>query len=140
MTTLREEKREEEVLPAAPDPGILCPQARAHASSVPLPSKTSLQAVTERVRQAGDLASKAAGLLDKPGALAHSQPPSFRQARDRHHECAEHFSSAVLRGARLAWGYWHLLVKAVLNGLEWVLESPLRFAVAALIVTVIFVI
>jgi hypothetical protein len=33
-----------------------------------------------------------------------------------------------------------LLVKAVLNGLEWVLESPLRFAVAALIVTVIFVI
>jgi hypothetical protein len=70
----------------------------------------------------------------------HSQPPTFRQARDRHHECAGHFGTPVLRWLRLMWGYLHLLaVKPVLNLAEWVTESPARFFVAIAILAVLWI-
>lgn len=85
------------------------------------------------------MASRAAAVLDKPGSLVHSQPPTFRQARDRHHECARHYEALILRWPRLLWGWFHLLaVKPALNLLEWVTESPARFFVSVAIAAVIW--
>jgi len=80
-----------------------------------------------------------AGMLNKPGSLVHAQPPTFAQARDRHHECAGHFAAPALKLLRLVWGYFHLLVvKPVLNLAEWLTESPARFFVAVALSAVIW--
>lgn len=77
--------------------------------------------------------------LDRRGSLFDAQPPTFRQARTRHHECADHFQAGLLRWPRYVWGYFHLLiVKPLLNLAEWVTESPARFFVAVIIVAVIW--
>ena len=75
----------------------------------------------------------------KPGSLVHSQPPTFKQSRDRHHECARHYGHSAIRWPRLLWGYFHLLViKPVLNLAEWVTESPARFFIAVAVIAVIW--
>lgn len=131
MTAVSEEAREGSSL-AVPQEQEFNAEAGAHArASVTLPSALPSTAVTERVRQAGAVASRAADALTRPGTLLHAQPPTFRQAHDRHKECADWFRSPVLRWLRRAWGWFHLLViKPALNGLEWVTESPLRAAIA----------
>lgn len=133
MTTVREEAREGSSLAVSPE---INAEAGAHArASVTLPSALpSAASVTARVRQAGELVSRAGALLDKPGTLVHAQPPTFRQAHDRHRECAAYFQLPVLRFARRAWGWFHLLViKSLTGGLDHYTESPL----AALIVVAI---
>jgi hypothetical protein len=138
VTTVREEAREGSSLAVSPE---INAEAGAHArASVTLPSALpSAASVTARVRQAGELVSRAGALLDKPGTLVHAQPPTFRQAHDRHRECAAYFQLPVLRFARRAWGWFHLLViKPALNGLEWVTESPLRAVIALAIAAVIW--
>lgn len=100
-------------------------------STLALPPATSLQPVTRRVQRAG---AKAASLLEKPGTLPHSQPPTFVQAYVRHRESADHFRTPALRWLRMAYGWFHLLViKPVTGGLDHYTESPL----AALIVAAI---
>jgi len=136
--TLREEKEEE--VPSDSGPETLRRQARTRASSVTPPSSVALQALTESGRVARRAGARAVALLDSPGSLAHSQPPTFAQARERHHECAGHFAAPVVRWLRLLWGYFHLLlVKPALNLAEWVTESPARFLITAVLVTVIWV-
>ena len=140
MTAVDEAVREGSS-PAEPE----APESNAESGacareSLTPPGKTALTAVTERVRVAGRFASKGGALLDRPGSLIHSQPPTFKQSRDRHHECAGHYEALILRWPRLLWGYFHLLiVKPLLNGLEWVTESPLRFLVAIALAAVIWI-
>jgi hypothetical protein len=139
MTTVSEEKEGQEAVPPEAAPESLCGQVRTRASSVAPPTAASLGAVTQRVRAAGQVASRVGALLDRPGSLVHSQPPTFRQARDRHHECACHYRHPLLRWQRLLYGYFHLLViKPALNLAEWVTESQARFVVAALIVAAVW--
>jgi hypothetical protein len=115
------------------------PESAQRTRSVTLPSLPAKEAVTQRVRKAGEVASRAAALLDRPGSLVHSQPPTFRQARDRHHECARHYRHSAVRWPRLLWGYLHLLaIKPALNLAEWLTESPARFLVAVTVAAVIW--
>jgi hypothetical protein len=71
-------------------------------------------------------------------SLIHSQPPTFHEAWRRHHECAGHYEAALLKYPRLVWGYFHLLViKPLLNLLEWVTESPARLVITAIVLFLI---
>lgn len=71
-----------------------------------------------------------AGLLDKQGTLLHAQPPTFRQAIARHHECAGHYKRKPLRRARIGFGWAHtVLIKAPVNYLEWATDAPLRLTI-----------
>ena len=132
MTTVSEEKEVPEEVSLEVAPESPCGQVRTRTSSVALPSASARTAVTQRVRQAGQAASRVGALLDRPGSLVHSQPPTFRQARDRHHECAGHYRHPLLHLPRLLWGYFHLLVvMPVLYLAVWLTESPARFFIAA---------
>jgi hypothetical protein len=132
MTTASEEKQREEAVPLDSSPETLRGEGRTCATSVALPVAAALTAVTERVRKAGQVMAAAAAVLDKPGSLVHSQPPTFRQAQDRHHECARHYGHSAIRWSRLLLGYFHLLViMPALYLAVWVTESPARFLVAA---------
>jgi hypothetical protein len=131
VTTVREEEKEGSATATAPEPEITaharaCPREDT-PSAAPLPSKE----VTERVRVLREHLGKLAAYLDRPGSLVHAQPPTFARAREQHHEAAGGHNGLLLRGLRLTWGYAHLLIiKPVLNGLEWVTETPLRCFVA----------
>ena len=132
MTTASEEKEREEAVSLESSPETLRGAGRTCATSITPPSATARGAVTQRVRAAGQAASRAGALLDRPGSLVHSQPPTFRQARDRHHECAGHYRHPLLHLPRLLWGYFHLLVvMPVLYLAVWLTESPARFFIAA---------
>ena len=139
MTTVSEEAREGSFPEDEHEPGSTAEaRARVRASVTP-PASVALQAVTDGAQAAQRLAASAVALLDRPGSLIDAQPPTFRQARDRHHECAGHFQAALLRWPRYAWGYLHLLlIKPVLNLAEWITESPARFTVALAISAVIW--
>jgi hypothetical protein len=66
-------------------------------------------------------------VAEKQGTLADSQPPTFRQARARHKECAGHYTSSPAQAQRMAYGYLHMaLIKAPLNYIEWATDSELR--------------
>ena len=139
MTTATEEAREGTSLAVPQEPESSAESRACARESVTLPARLPSTAVTERVRQAGEVAAKAVALLDSPGTLAHSQPPTFREAHGRHRECADWFRSPVLRRLRMAYGWLHILfVKTVLNGLEWVTESPLRAVCAVALAVAIW--
>lgn len=111
-------------------------ESRAHArEGTSRAAKTASAAVALR-EQAGLAVLR---WLDWPGSLIYSQPPTFAQAHARHKQCAGHYSAALLRWPRLAWGWVHLLVlKPVLNALEWVTSSPATSAVAIALGVVIW--
>ena len=128
MTTASEEKAEQEALPLGAISRTLRRQARTRASSVTPDCPPSPEAVTQRVLAARVTLARITAWLDRPGSLAHAQPPTFARARELHHERASRYNLwTPLRVTRLVWGYLHLLlVKPVLNGLEWATESPLK--------------
>jgi hypothetical protein len=135
MTTASEAQRREEEVPSDAGSETLHGQVRTRVSSVAPDFPPSSHPVTERIRLR---ARTLAAMLDRPGSLAHAQPPTFRQARDRCHECAGHFQAGLLRWPRFAWGYLHLLViMPALYLAVWVTESPARFIVTALIIAAI---
>jgi hypothetical protein len=147
VTSVNEEQREGSC-PAvmhAPESNAVA-GARARKDTA-LPSRTALEPVTERARTAGKAvairtgtaAARTADYLDRPASLAHAQPPTLARARELHHEAAARHDVPLLRFLRLAWGYFHLVfVKSVLNGLEWVTETPLRFAAAVTVAAVVY--
>lgn len=143
MTTVDEEAREGS-LPAAYQNPEITADAGAHArASVALPSPTALVPVTQRARDAGRAAARMAGrtaeYLDRPGSLVHAQPPTLARARERHHEAAARHGAPLLRFLRLGWGYVHLiLVKPLLNLLEWVTETPARFFIAVILGVIVY--
>jgi hypothetical protein len=144
MVTSVEREAEEGILPALSQR----PESTAGAGarprrSVALPSPTALVPVTERARAAGQVAAqagaKAAEFLDRPASLVHAHPPTLVRAREQHHAAAARHASLFLRILRLGYGYVHLVfVKSVLNGLEWVTETPFRLAGAAALVLIIW--
>lgn len=146
MTTVSDNpyvREEGKAVEATALPESLPGQARTCASSVPLPAATALAPVTERARAVAAVAvragAKAAELADRPGSLVHAQPPTFVQARVRHHERARKHQAPALRYPLLVYGYMHLvLVKSALNFLEWVTETPLRAAAAAVLILLVY--
>jgi hypothetical protein len=94
--------------------------------------------LTDRVRQAGQVMTMTgtflAAMLNKPGTLVHSQPPTFSQAWDRHMACARHYNAGLLRWPRMWFGAVHTwVVKPVLNLLEVITASPAWAAVCAVL-------
>jgi hypothetical protein len=85
-------------------------------------------------RLAGAAAGHASAV--RSGALVKGRMPSMAEARDRHATAAGHYNAAAATWARHAWGYFHLLVKAVLNGIEWVTETPPRLFLAVAFIVV----
>ena len=111
------------------------PENAQRARSLPLPSLAALKPVTQRARAAGQGVARSVNGKD---SLIHSQPPTFHEAWRRHHECAGHYEAALLKYPRLVWGYFHLLViKPLLNLLEWVTESPARLVITAIVLFLI---
>ena len=137
MTEIREAVREgspPEILPPTPEA-----ESAQRVRSVAQPASIAVQAVTDSAQAARRFLVSVPASLDRRGSLFDAQPPTFRQARTRHHECADHFQAGLLRWPRYVWGYFHLLiVKPLLNLAEWVTESPARFFVAVIIVAVIW--
>lgn len=139
MTTAVEEVREGSSLPVPPEPGPTA-EARARARNSVVPdAEIPSSVVTDGIRRVGQAAVRGVALLDKPGSLVHSQPPTFRQSWDRHLECAGHYEAVMLRVPRYLWGCLHLFVlKPLLNLAEWITESPARFFVAVTLGAVIW--
>jgi hypothetical protein len=135
MKTFSDEAQREGSLPVVAQSPESTAEARAHArASVALPSPASLEPVTERARAAGQALARAAEYLDRPTSLVHAQPPTLARAREQHHEAAARHEVRFFGHLRLLWGYGHLLVvKTVLNGLEWVTETPVRFFAAVIL-------
>jgi hypothetical protein len=140
VTTVSEEEREGSSLALERAPESTAPTRACAREGTPLPSASSLQAATRRARAVHRLAARAGEFLDRPGSLVHAHPPAFAAARERHHEAAaRHEMIPVLGAVRLAWGYAHLLlIKPVLNFLEWVTETPLRFFAAIALVFIVW--
>lgn len=140
VTTTAEElaeARKEGSSPAGPPvPESTAATGACARDSVTRDALASLRTVTQ---SAGLAVRFGAGMLNKPGSLVHAQPPTFAQARDRHHECAGHFGSPLVKALRLLWGYLHLLVlKPALNLAEWITESPARFVITLAVSAVIW--
>jgi hypothetical protein len=119
------------------------PESAQRARSLPFPSPAALAPVAERVRTVADFAVrtgvKAAELTDRPASLIHAQPPTFVEARVRHHERARSHRWAVARTLHFVYGYLHMvLIKPALNFLEWVTETPSRLAAAVAIIVIIY--
>lgn len=141
MTTVREEEAREGNFPADTQVPESTADTRGYArASVPPAAPLPSRAVTERVRAVLPAVAKAMEFLDRPGSLMHAHPPTFARARELHHERAgRHNLWAPLRVARLAWGYFHLIViKPALNFAEWVTETPLRLFGAAILALVVW--
>lgn len=80
-----------------------------------------------------------AALLDRPESLFDTRPASFREIRAWHHQCASHYSAALLRWPRRWWAAFHLyVIVPALRGAEWVTASPARLGVALLVAFVIW--
>lgn len=144
MTTVSDKAVREGSLPVVAQTPESTAETRACArASVALPSPAALEPVTERARAAGAslalAAGRAAEYLDRPGSLVHTQPPTFARARELHHEAAARHAAPLLRGLRLVWGYGHLiLIKPLLNLLEWVTETPARFLAAVVLGVIVY--
>jgi hypothetical protein len=123
---VRESARQEEVSPA--EGSASGPRLRP----APEPPGTGSRA-------GRDAAARAVAVVNTAAAtsLLSRQPSSMAQARNRHHVAAGHFEAGLIRWPRLAWGYFHLLVKAVLHVAEWVTESPPRLAVTIVLIVVL---
>lgn len=137
MTEVQEAAREGSSLEnAEPETS---PESAQRAKSITPTALTASKAITQRIQAGGKLLASGAALLDKPGSLVHAQPPTFRQAQDRHHECASHFEALLLKVPRYAWGYFHLLIiMPALYLVVWVTESPARFFVTAAVIAIIW--
>ena len=108
--------------------------------SVTQADSVAFQAVTQSARFLFRGGVSVLAAMDRAGSLPDAQPPTLRQARAWQHKCAGHYQSLLVRWPRLLWGYVHLLIiKPVLNGLEWVTASPARSAVAAALLAVVWI-
>ena len=95
MTVTASEENLEKELPPGAEPKTLRRQERTRASSVTPDQVPSSGVVTDSIRRAGQAAVRGLAVLDKPGSLVHAQPPTFRQAWDRHRECAGHYEAPI---------------------------------------------
>jgi hypothetical protein len=140
VTVTKEEGREGS-FPAVPQEPESTAVTRACArESVPPAALLPSGEVTQRARALHRILARTAEFLDRPESLVHHHPPTFARARERHHEAAGRHSVPLFAGARITWGYLHLvLVKPVLNFLEWVTETPLRFCAAVILCVIVWI-
>jgi hypothetical protein len=140
VTTVSEGTREGSA-PAAEQVPEITAGAGAHArESVPPASLLPSEAVTQRARALRRILARTAHLLDRPESLVHHHPPTFARARELHHEAAGRHSVRPFAHMRLVWGYAHLLlIKPVLNFLEWVTETPLRFSAVIILCVIVWI-
>lgn len=148
MTTVSQEKAGEGSFPAAPQVPESTASLRACArEDTPSAARLPSSEVTQRVRALEKVRAWTAarlalvtGYLDGQDSLFHAHPPTFARARELHHErAARHNLWAPVRVARLAWGYFHLvIIKPALNFAEWVTETPLRLSGAVLLALIVW--
>jgi hypothetical protein len=121
-------------LPLGDSDAQACPRPRAREEET-TPAATVRDLPLKRHRWAGGLPAAVSAVFTG-ASLLHTKPASLAEAHTRHLQSAGAFRRLVLRWPRLAWGYLvHLPVKAVSHVLDWVLESPVRALVAALLIT-----
>jgi len=126
---------------AGPESEAGCAQRAKSLTRTALTALTAFWAVvTLRVQKAG---VRVAAVVDGPGSLVHDRLPTFAEAWGRQCECARHYKTAMwcpwLRYPRYVWGFVYVcVVKPVLNLLEWLSESPLRFCITAVTVFAIY--
>jgi hypothetical protein len=140
VTVTREEGREGSSPAVAQDPESNASTRACARESVPPASPLPSEPVTQRARALRRVLARTAEFLDQPESLVHHHPPTFARSRERHHEAAGRHSVPLLAGARLTWGYLHLvLIKPVLNFLEWVTETPLRFSAVIILCVIVWI-
>lgn len=115
-------------------------QARARArATVTRPAPVALDAVTAGARAVRRHGRSVTALLDRPESLFDTRPPSFREVRAWHRQCAVHYSAGLIRWPRQLWAFIHLFViMPALRAAEWVTASPARFAVALAVALVVW--
>jgi hypothetical protein len=82
------------------------------------------------------VAARAAAALSEGESLLRAQPPSLAQSRQRAHDAAGEWDSPLVRALRLAYGYLYLAIRPALLAADWLLESPPRLLVAALVIVI----
>lgn len=127
-------------------------EARGRGESIPKPPATlpalhsaELAPVTESDdlrpapagwQEAADRAQRAFTRISSGVSVLHAQPPSLAETRERHHRAAGQWNALAMVWPRIIYGYGHLCVKALLHCIEWVLESPPRVVIAAVVIYV----
>ena len=71
--------------------------------------------------------------LRVPADLVNAPPKTLAAAHAHHRDAAGQWDGWLITGFRAGWGWLHLAVKAILHAVDWTLESPVRFLVAAAI-------
>ena len=79
-----------------------------------------------RAQDAGDRL-KASLVTASSVSVVQVKPPSLAEHHARHREAVAHREAAIARWPRRTWGAFHVLLVAVLRGVEWVTETPVRF-------------
>jgi hypothetical protein len=118
--------------PRARAPGCVEPAEEAFSGQVPsaLPSGPAVthgddRVVYTRVRPRPATAGlRSAARAFSSGAHVTSAPKSLAVAHQRVHEAAGRLDTPLLAWLRLVYGYCHLTLKALFNGLEAATESP----------------
>jgi hypothetical protein len=136
VTEIREEIRE-----GSPADFSL-PHAQAEsaqrAKSITPPASVAFDAVTQGAQAFRRGMTSAVTALDRPGSLFDVRPPTLKELRGWHHECAGHYDALLLSAPRRVWAYVHLAIVMVLRGVEWITGSPIRLVVAAAVATLIW--
>jgi hypothetical protein len=73
-------------------------------------------------------------IFDVDASAVRAPTPSWSELRERHHAAAAHYGSPLMTAARLAYAYPALAAEGVLLAARWVVHSPARLAVAAVLV------
>ena len=135
MTTVSNGQVPAASLPDLPSAESTRRDAPRRAESVPqTPADVTHSDASREVRRA-----QIAARLGLSGAsLLHARPLSLASAWEFHAASASHYSAALLRWPRYAWGAVDTVLKALMYGLGWVSESPARFVVAVAVGLVIW--
>ena len=73
--------------------------------------------------------------FDLDASVIHDPTPSWMELRSRHHSAAGHYGSPLMTAARLDYAYAVALpAEAMLLTARWIVHSPARIAVAAVLV------
>lgn len=118
-------------------PNALPAPAELHSADlVPVTEGDALQPAPAGWQEAADRAQRAFTRISSGVSVLHAQPPSLAETRERHHRAAGQWNALAMVWPRIIYGYGHLCVKALLHCIEWVLESPPRVVIAAVVIYV----
>lgn len=130
--TLPEKRQREEAVPPQASAQTQRAGARGRASSLPVALPYPPQPRPDG-NPASPVLERLAATFAIPSDLLNARPSSLAGAHAAHAEAAGHWNGALPRHLRHAWGWLHLVIKAVTHAVDWIFGSPARFIVAALI-------